>query len=216
MPCGAADQIRLELDNIGKTYGRRRVLHNIYAELQTKDSLVVMGSNGIGKSTLLKIIAGLLRPSQGTVRFWVGGVSVGRDHRRDLIGFVGPDVYLYRELTAREHVLFIAQLRGLPVDDAQAAKILARIGLAGREDESVGSFSSGMLQRLRYALALIHRPAILLLDEPTTNLDAAGIALVDDIVAETAQRGIVIVATNDPREMRYGDMVLSLDGSTHG
>lgn len=94
---------------------------------------------------------------------------------------------------------------------ADHQRVLAENGLAGREDTLIGSFSSGMQQRLRYTLALIHNPAVLLLDEPTTNLDAAGIALVDQIVAEQRQRGITIIATNDLRDRRYGTLQLTLD-----
>ncbi len=94
--------------------------------------------------------------------------------------------------------------------------MLEFVGLAGREDEPVIGFSSGMLQRLRYALALLHAPSMLLLDEPTTNLDAGGIALVDRVVAQMAGNGIVVIATNDQRDMRYGDLVLPLDETRDG
>jgi heme exporter protein A len=123
---------------------------------------------------------------------------------------VGPDIQLYRELTAREHVAFVADVRGIACDAAAQDEVLMRVGLGGRADEYVAAFSSGMAQRLRYALALLHQPPILLLDEPTTNLDAAGIALVDRIVAEQRARGLTVVATNDPRDRKYGDYVLAL------
>ena len=206
-----ADPIRLRLENVGKTYGSRPILRSIFADLQSGDTLAVTGRNGAGKSTLLRIIAGLLRPSQGTVSLLVDGMPVGTDGRRQVLGFVGADVHLYRELSAREHLSLVARLRGLPGGLAAGLQLFRAMGLAGREDERVGGYSSGMLQRLRYVLALVHQPRLLLLDDPTTNLDTAGIALVDGIVERAARTGIVIVATNDPRDLRYAELVLSLD-----
>ena len=207
----SADSIRLEIDRVGKTYGSRHVLRNVCADLRLGDTLVVTGRNGIGKSTLLRIIAGLVRPTRGDVHILANGVALQGDARREVLGLVGPDVQLYRDLSAREHVELIARLRGLPAGDAQVATVLDRVELGTRADDRVGGFSSGMIQRLRYALALMHRPRVLLLDEPTTNLDAAGIALVDGIVERAAEAGIVVIATNEARDMRYAELVLALD-----
>ena len=99
---------------------------------------------------------------------------------------------------------------------AEYAAALEQVGLGGRDDERIGGFSSGMQQRLRYALALLHRPHLLLLDEPTTNLDAPGIALVEQVIKDAATRGIVVLATNDPRDVQYGDLVLALDEVASG
>jgi heme exporter protein A len=212
----SGDRIRLQIDHVGKTYGTRRVLQSVCADLAGGDTLVVTGRNGAGKSTLLRIIAGLLRPSQGQVHVWADGIPVRDSARRHVLGFVGADVHLYRELTAREHLRLLGRLRNLPMGPAESTAALEQVGLGGREDEQVGGFSSGMQQRLRYALALLHRPRLLLLDEPTTNLDAAGIAIVDRIIRDAASSGIVILATNDPRELRYGELVLALDEAAHG
>ena len=212
----SAERIRLQIDSVSKTYGSRQVLRSVSADLTCGDTLVVTGRNGAGKSTLLRIIAGLLRPSQGTVNLWMHGVPVKAAERRHVIGFVGADVHFYRELTAREHLRLVARLRGLAMDAAAGSTVLEAVGLGGREDEPVGGYSSGMLQRLRYALALVHRPGVLILDEPMTNLDEAGIALVGEIVERAACEGIVVIATNDPRDLRYGELVLPLDTADRG
>jgi heme exporter protein A len=212
----SADRLRLQIDRVSKTYGARRVLGSVSADLAGGDVLLVTGRNGAGKSTLLRIIAGLARPTGGAVRFWWDDRPVADGRRRDVFGFVGPDVHLYRELSAREHVDLVARLRKLPKDGVSGASMLEFVGLAGREDEPVIGFSSGMLQRLRYALALLHAPPVLLLDEPTTNLDAGGIILVDRVVEQMAGNGIVVIATNDQRDMRYGDLVLALDEARSG
>jgi heme exporter protein A len=213
--CVSLDCVQLQLESVGKTYGPRRVLSSISAELRRGDTMVVTGRNGAGKSTLLRIIAGLLRPSEGVVRLGIDGVVLAEERRRQAVGFVGPDVQLYRDLSAREHLQLVAELRGLPLAAAEQRDALATVGLGGREEDLVAGFSSGMQQRLRYALALLHRPRLLLLDEPTTNLDASGIAVVDRIVRQAADAGIVVIATNDPRDLHYGELVLALDTADH-
>ena len=128
----SADPIRLQIDGVSKTYGSRRVLRRVSAELAGGETLLVTGRNGAGKSTLLRIIAGLLRPSVGAVRFWSGDRPVPDEQRRRQFGFVGPEIRLYRELTASEHLRFVARLRGLPDDRAGEAASLELVGLAGR------------------------------------------------------------------------------------
>ena len=208
----SADRIRLEIDRVSKTYGSRQVLRSVSADLAGGDTLVVTGRNGAGKSTLLRIVAGLLRPSQGQVRYWRQGAPILPEERQQVIGFAGPDIHLYRELSAHEHIRLLARLRDLTHGDADEAALLAQVGLEGRGNEPLSTFSSGMLQRLRLALALMHQPEVLLLDEPTTNLDEAGVVLLGELVKETARDGIVIIATNDPRDIEYGELVLRLDG----
>ena len=202
--------IRLVIDHVSKMYGARRVLHNVVAELEAGDVLLVTGHNGVGKSTLMRLLAGLQRPSSGTISYVDGVLRLPPSEARPMIGMVGPDIQLYRELTAREHVSFVADVRGIPSTVSDQNELLGRVGLVGRADEQVAAFSSGMQQRLRYALALLHEPAVLLLDEPTTNLDTAGLNLVDRVVAEQRARGVTVVATNDPRDRKYGDFVLAL------
>jgi heme exporter protein A len=202
--------VQLTIDGVSKQYGARRVLSNIMATLDAGDVLLITGPNGIGKSTLLRLLAGLQRPSSGSIIYRIDGAALEPRGAQAEIGLVGADVHLYRELTAREHMHFVAAVRGLPGTRDSYAAILDEIGLAGRADQPVGAFSSGMVQRLRYALALMSRPRVLLLDEPTTNLDSAGIAVVDRIVEQQRQRGITVIATNDQRDRRYGDWALQL------
>lgn len=207
----SVDQLRIEIDQVGKSYGGHRVLAGVSAELRRGDALVVTGRNGAGKSTLLRIIAGLMRPSIGSVQFWLDERLLDAQQRRQYLGFVGPDIQLYRELSAYEHLVFVARLHAVALDRDAMEHALGEVGLQGCGDEAVGGFSSGMRQRLRYALALVHQPPVLILDEPTTNLDRGGIAIVDAIVGSAREHGIVIVATNEPRDLAYGTLELALD-----
>lgn len=203
--------VQLQIDGLGKQYGTRWVVRNVHAELQGGDALLITGHNGAGKSTLLRLLAGLQRPTVGTVTYTVGNETFEPSDARSFLALVGPDVQLYRELTASEHLGFVNDVRGAGKTHGEQRALLQVVGLVGSEDALVGSFSSGMQQRLRYALALMVEPAVLLLDEPTTNLDAAGIALVDRIVAEQRERGMAVIATNDRRDWQYGTLQLALD-----
>ena len=208
-----SDDLRLELTDIAASYGARRVLADLTLTLRAGETLVVAGANGSGKSTLLRLICGLQRPTAGQITYVAGARRAGPGAARDLVGWVAPDLQLYRELTALENLEFFAQVRGLRRTRVDLEALLEEVGLGGRGDDMLAAYSSGMAQRLRYAYALLHRPPVLLLDEPTITLDERGAALVEQLVAERRERGITIIATNDPREVRFGDYVLRLGGA---
>ncbi|MBI2842414.1 MAG: ABC transporter ATP-binding protein [Armatimonadetes bacterium] len=199
----------LELRQVSKSFGARQVFSGISASIES-GCLAVTGHNGSGKSTLLRIIAGLLAPSSGQVVLTDGGRQSPVEQRRDLTGMVAPDLALYDELSAIENLRFFARVRGLKKTNDELRAPLVRLGLEGRENDRLGSYSSGMRQRVKYAFALMHNPAVLLLDEPSTNLDEAGIRAIGSIIEEQKRRGIVVLATNHPSELAYGDHVLEL------
>lgn len=203
-------EIRLTVSGVAAGYGARSVFADVSLELRGGEALVVSGQNGSGKSTFLRLLAGLQRPDAGVVAYSVDGTSYDPRDAGSLIGWVAPDLMLYRELTARENLRFFAAVRRLRRDDAAVDALLERVGLGGRGDDRLAAYSSGMAQRLRYAYALLHNPLVLLLDEPTVTLDERGAAVVDAVIAEQRRRGIVVVATNDPRELRFGDLILRL------
>jgi heme exporter protein A len=159
-------------------------------------------------------MCGLQRPSAGHIAYLADGRSYRPEQARDLVGWVAPDLQLYRELTALENLEFFARVRGLRPTRAEMEALLEEIGLGGRGNDLLATYSSGMTQRLRYAYALLHHPPILLLDEPTVTLDERGAALFERVVAAQRERGITVIATNDPREIRFGDYVLRLGGLT--
>jgi len=206
----------LTLRDVARRFGPRAVFADIHAEAQTGQTLVVAGRNGSGKSTLLKIIAGLLPPSAGAVTLSLSGRPLDRLARRRVLGYVAPDLALYAELTGAENLLFFARLRGIALSRAELIALLERVGLKGRGRDYVGNYSSGMRQRLKYAFALMHGPPVLLLDEPTTNLDAQGLEMVESVVVEQKQRGLAVIATNEAREVEWGDAVVRLDGLFEG
>lgn len=203
----ARSEILVSLDNVEHRFGTRRVFQDVSLQVRTGEVGIIMGANGAGKSTLLKIVAGLLPPTTGSVRIQIDGVPLDMPQRRQQLGYVAPDLTLYRELTGAENLEFFAQLRGIRLTQDHLRSLLSRVGLRGRGRDLVGAYSSGMRQRLKYAFALLSDPPILLLDEPTANLDIHGIAMVEEIVAAQRNRpagGLVIVATNEPREELWG------------
>lgn len=206
----AASPVKLELDNLAKRFGGRRVFQGISKSVSSGEGLVITGRNGSGKSTLLAVIAGLLPASSGKVRFLDGSRELDDAARRNAIGMVAPAVSLYAELTALENLEFFARLRGMQSGCADWEALLARVGLTGRGRDRVGEYSSGMQVRLKYACALMHSPPVLLLDEPTANLDADGAAFVEELMTDHRRRGLAVIATNEPEERRFADREIRL------
>ena len=188
--------IQLEARGLRKTFSRRIIFQDISARVSEGETLLIAGRNGSGKSTLVKILCGILSPSQGSVDITGAGV-LDEFTRKGLFGFVAPYLQVYEEFSAMENLDLGASLRGLRADRAAHAALLGRFALDPRRNDPARGFSSGMKQRLKYALALAHQPRILVLDEPMANLDAEGSAIVRAIMHEQRTRGILVVATND-------------------
>jgi len=204
-------KISLEVSGLEKVFNRRKVFSDISLTMRESDSLTITGRNGAGKSTLLKILSGLLSPSRGTIDFSVDQNPVSDGLRHRYIGFVAPYLQLYDEFSALENLDFFRKVRGLDVSRSSLLELLERFSLAERGAEPLRTFSSGMKQRVKYAFALLHRPPVLLLDEPSSNLDAEGIDAVYRIVDDQKQRGIVVIATSNAEELHRCDQVLDLD-----
>jgi heme exporter protein A len=174
-------------------------------------SLAITGKNGTGKSTLLKILAGLMSPTSGSVNYVIDGKKVGSEEFKHIIGFVSPYLNLYDEFTALENLRILSRIRNAEqrIDDSMEEQ-LTLAGLWIRKDDLVSTYSSGMKQRLKYAFALLHKPVVLILDEPTNSLDEEGIEFVRKIVAEQQRHGILVVATNNSEETGWCDKTIKM------
>jgi len=200
----------LELHRVAKSFNRRTIFSDISFALQSTESLAVTGRNGSGKSTLLKIIAGIVSPSSGTIEVAEAGTSLPGASHFETLGFVAPYLQLYDEFTALENLEIIMKIRNLRTSGGALRSLLDRVGLGKRGGDLLRTYSSGMKQRVKYAAALAHHPAILLLDEPTSNLDTEGKAIVREIMAEHRRNGILIVATNETEELSVCERLLTL------
>jgi heme exporter protein A len=178
-----------------KQYGVIPALRGIDLAIGRGDCVALLAANGGGKSTLIRLIAGLSKPTSGTLR--VGGWDMpGEAARvRAQIGLVAHRTLIYETLTARENLRFFARLYAVPDAEARITALLARVGLAKRADFPARAYSRGMQQRLAIARALLHDPAVLLLDEPYTGLDVSAAELLDAIVAEARGAGTTVLLT---------------------
>lgn len=202
--------LSLELENISKRFGERQVFENIFLKLESPTSLALIGPNGCGKTTLLKIICGLIRPNRGKIRIKIDGQELKPEDQRAIFSIVASDIELYEELTALENLGFISHLRNSKHSKIELNQKLEQVGLKDRGNEPVGAFSSGMKQRLKYAVALSVSPQILILDEPSSNLDEEGVFLMERIIEEQKRKGMVILATNDLKETQYAQQTFKL------
>jgi heme ABC exporter ATP-binding subunit CcmA len=183
--------------DVSRAFGRRRALSRVNLRVEQGQILGILGPNGAGKSTLLAILATLLRPTSGDVRYGTLTAAHGAALRAR-IGVLGHDLFLYPELTARENLEFFAAAHGLTHSADAARDALVRAGLEERADDPVSAFSRGMRQRVALERALIHRPRLVLLDEPFTGLDDASAAsLLARLRALRDDGAMVIVATHD-------------------
>lgn len=180
----------LEARGLERRFGRHGVLRGVELDVADGERLVLLGPNGSGKTTLLRLLAGVLRPTAGTVRH-DGHDPTGPEGRRGLC-LVTQDAPVYPELTAREHVDWWVRLHGA----GEAPAALADAGLGRLADRSAGELSRGQRQRLALAMALAARPRTLLLDEPTTALDAEGQAWLADRILRLG--ATTVVATHEP------------------
>ncbi len=194
-----------------RDYGDRPALDGVGFELPAGASLVVLGPNGAGKTTLLRILATLLRPSGGKAT--VLGCSLPNEawKLRGLIGYLGHEPLLYRDLSGRENLRFQARLHGIERESGEARieELLRAVGMERRADERVAELSAGMRQRLSICRCVLHEPELLLLDEPDSNLDVEGRELARELIGLGA--GTRVVVTHDPeRHLPEADQVLRL------
>ncbi|MEI6243855.1 MAG: ABC transporter ATP-binding protein [Acidobacteriota bacterium] len=198
MSAGHVDFERIAIDDVSRTFGRRRALSHVRIDANAGDVIALLGPNGAGKSTLLNILSSLMRPTSGAVRYGTVTAEKIGDTLRGRIGFLGHELFLYTDLSARENLTFAARLYGVPDVSGTVERGLARANLADRADDRVGGFSRGMRQRLALERALLHQPRLVLLDEPFTGLDDRSADALVDRINELGHNGaIVFAATHD-------------------
>lgn len=201
----------LTAKNLKKVFNRRVVFKELSFEVKSGQVLSITGPNGSGKSTASKIICGVLTPTAGEVVLSNGQGRIDHEEVYKHVGLVSPYLELYGEFTAFENLKIEIRARRLPKStESKALEILELVGLFSRRNDELRGFSSGMKQRLKYAAALVHDPDVLVLDEPTANLDVAGIDMVFSIIEQYRKEKVVVLATNDTEEAALGDVKVVL------
>lgn len=204
-------EVVLHAEGLRFAYGDLLAVDDVSVTLAAGEVLGFLGPNGAGKSTTIKMLIGLLRPDAGTIEVLGMPMATQREAIQARIGVVFEEKNLYPALSGRENLAFFGRLFGLRAVDLDA--LLARVGLAGRGDDRVGSYSKGMRQRLTVARALLHRPDVLVLDEPTDGLDPVSARAIRQVIREEAERGVaVLLTTHDMYEAdELSDRVAFID-----
>ena len=179
----------IRAEGIEKRFGGRAVLRGLSFTVSQGEVMVVTGANGSGKTTLLRLVAGLAAPTRGKM-------TVEIDRSR--LGYLGHEPLLYRELTALENLDLFGRLYRVPERRERIGMLLERFGIWEARSERVSSFSRGMVQRLALCRALLHKPELLVLDEPFTALDEDGAELLDAELRALARNATLVVSTHDP------------------
>lgn len=178
-----------------RLFGATPALRGVSLDLRAGSVTLLTGPNGAGKTTLLSIIGTQLKPTRGELRYEGSGGALDLSVVRAQLGWVSHDSHCYRELTGRQNIELAARLFGVPVDLAWE-RVAERFGLGRFAERSVATLSRGQRQRVALARALVHRPSLLLLDEPWTGLDAASSERLEQVVDEERSAGAVIVVVS--------------------
>lgn len=200
----------IELDGLARHFGERTVLRGISLAVPAGQTLAVLGRNGAGKSTLLRILATLLRPHAGSVKLFGEPLPRQGWKVRGRVGLLGHEPLLYHDLTGRENLAYHARLHRVAPE--RVDEVLEAVAMRDRADDPVRSLSRGMVQRLTVARAVLHRPELLLLDEPRSNLDPAAGELVEPLIGRTSGVTRVLTSHDPQAALAEADIVLALSG----
>lgn len=203
----------LQAQNLTKKFNQHVVFKNLSFE-HHRGILGIAGANGSGKSTLLQCLAYLKRPNQGTVLWKNEDVTVDQQQLKSNLGFAAPYINLYSELSVWENLVFLVEAGGKSANIEHLHKLLEYVQIPHLKHQLFGSLSTGQQQRAKLAAALVRDPQILMLDEPGSNLDKAGHALVTKIVSAAKEAGkLILLASNDPAEIDLCDKVVNVGDS---
>ena len=178
--------------NLTKTFGKFTAVSQLNLEIEKGELFGFLGPNGAGKTTTIKMLIGLLKPSEGKVL--IGGHDIEREPLRakQIIGYIPDQPYLYRKLTGKEFLEFIANLYGGEVNQGKVEELLDLFGLDGWGEELIENYSHGMRQKLVFSASLIHEPEIIIVDEPMVGLDPRGTRLVKNILRKKCAEGCTV------------------------
>lgn len=201
----------VEANRLNKSFGRRLIFNDLQFKFDKSGVYGISGPNGSGKSTLVKIIAGIIGASKGKIIHKLNDKEIIEEHLHDHIGFVSPYLVLYEEFSTYENMRLFAQIRGVKFNQERVDYLLNKFLLFKRKDDLLKTYSSGMKQRVKFIFALMHSPQLLILDEPTSNLDDEGKNSVYELVKEEGQNNIVLIASNEKHDLERCSEIVYLE-----
>jgi ABC-type multidrug transport system ATPase subunit len=193
--------MKIILSDAGKRFNREWIFRHFDYQFFSSHAYAITGPNGSGKSTLLQFLAGALMPSEGKIAYYNRN-GEPTDKFYSLLSIAAPYLETIEEMTANEFFLFHHKFKPL-VGGMSVSQILEKVGLLEAANKQIRYYSSGMKQRVKLAQAFFSDTPILLLDEPTTNLDLPGISLYHELVRDYCQERLVVVSSNDPQEYSF-------------
>jgi len=200
----------IKVSGLRKTYGTVDALRGIDLHIRMGEFITLFGPNGAGKTTFLKILSTIIKPSHGKVE--IDGLDIKEAHHdiRKKIGVISHRTFLYGDLTALENLLFYARMYDVKDADARARHLIREVGLEGRENHQVRTFSRGMEQRLSIARSLIHDPNIIYLDEPYSGLDQHAALMLRNLLKDlhTQDRTIIMTTHNITHGLEVSNRVV--------
>jgi ABC-2 type transport system ATP-binding protein len=186
----------IQVNGLVKDYGARRALHGISFDAKQGEIVGFLGPNGAGKTTTMRILTGYMPPSDGEAI--VAGYDIVEESLevRRRVGYLPETVPLYNDMTALDYLTYMAELRRIPDAEDRAYEVLDEVNLSDRAKSFIGTFSKGMRQRVGLAQAMIHRPEVLILDEPTIGLDPAQVVEIRNVIKEIGKDRTVLLSTH--------------------
>ena len=212
-PGATSQDCAVKVEGVTKSFSNQLALRGIDLEVRRGESVVLFGPNGAGKTTLIKVLATIMNPSSG--RVLIDGLSLknNAEEMRRRIGVVTHETFLYNNLTAYENLEFYSRMYDVPKRKERIQEVVAMVGMTSRLHDRVGTLSRGMQQRISIARSLLHRPTIMLLDEPETGLDQETISMLWKALATEGERKRTVILTthNLERGLELGERLLILD-----
>ena len=212
-PSATSQDCVVKVEGVTKSFSNQLALRGIDLEVKRGESIVLFGPNGAGKTTLIKVLATIMNPSSG--RVLIDGLSLknNAEEMRRRIGVVTHETFLYSNLTAYENLEFYSRMYDVPKRKERIHEVVAMVGMTSRLHDRVGTLSRGMQQRLSIARSLLHRPAIMLLDEPETGLDQQAISMLWKALAPEGEkkRTVILTTHNLERGLELGECLIILD-----
>ncbi len=201
----------VEAVELNKSFGRRLIFNDLHFKFDKSGIYGISGPNGSGKSTLVKIIAGIIGASKGKIIHKANDKQIVDENLHNHIGFVSPYLILYEEFSTYENMKLFAEIRGVKFNSERVDYLLEKFLLFKRKDDLLKTYSSGMKQRVKFIFALMHSPELLLLDEPTSNLDDEGKNSVYELIKEEGQKNIVLIASNEKYDLEVCSDIVYLE-----